>query len=542
MAAIAATVGNPSCQRVEKVDFIVKNSWVYTVDPEFRIAESFAVKNGLFLAVGTNKEIENGYQSNRVYDLKGKAVYPGFYDAHCHFTGYAENLSHADLTGTLSFTEVCERLLENQKIYPSAWVQGRGWDQNDWPVKRFPDRAELDKIYPEKPVYLTRIDGHAAVVNSVALKLAGIDQHTVVEGGEIIKENNRLTGVLVDNAMDLVSRLIPAMEGTELTDALMQAQQNCFAVGLTSVVDAGLGAGTVRLLDSLHQEGSLKMRIYAMLSPTEENFKEFISKGVFKTDRLHVRSVKLYADGALGSRGALMLDPYADEPEKSGLQVNETAYLNDICQKCFSAGYQVATHCIGDGANRLMLNIYKGILKTRNDLRWRIEHAQIIHPDDFRTFGDYNIIPSVQFTHATSDMYWAEDRVGPVRIKCAYAYKHLMEQNGWIPNGSDFPIESINPVYGFFAGFARMDQSGYPVNGWMMENSLSREDCLRAMTIWAAKSCFEESERGSIEAGKLADFVVLEDDIMKTEPIKVPGTKVLETWISGEKVFALSEK
>lgn len=542
MAVLLASVVNQSCQRKETADFIVKNSVVYSVDSNFSIAGSFAVKDGRFAAVGTDREIEIKWISDKIYDLGGKSVYPGFYDAHCHFDGYAASLRKADLRGTTSFAEICDRLVENQKVNPTEWVQGRGWDQNDWVVKEFPDRSDLDKIFPEKPVYLTRIDGHAAAVNTAALKLAGIEESTSIKGGEIIKKNGRITGVLVDNAMDLVSRLVPDMSETEEAAALLQAQKNCFAVGLTTVADAGIGTGTVQLMDRLQKDGQLKMRIFAMLAPTEQNFREFVDKGIFKTDRLHVRSVKLYADGALGSRGALMLEPYSDAPEKSGLQVNETGYLKEMCQKCYDAGYQVETHCIGDSANRLILTIYKDILKTKNDRRWRIEHAQIIHPDDFRLFGEYSVIPSVQSTHATSDMYWAGDRVGPVRIKGAYAYKQLMQENGWIPNGSDFPIEQINPLFGFFAGFARMDPSGYPEGGWMMENALSREESLKAMTIWAAKSCFEEKERGSIEPGKMADFVVLDQNIMKIEPLNVPKTKVLETWIGGEKVFAAGER
>jgi predicted amidohydrolase YtcJ len=542
MALLVASLAVQSCDGPEMADFIVKNSRVYMVDSSFRVAESFAVRDGRFIAVGTNREIEKAFRSDRVYDLGGKAIFPGLYDAHCHFAGYAGTLRIADLAGTSGLDEICSRLVENQKTNPSAWVQGRGWDQNDWAEKKFPDRVVLDRIFPDKPVYLTRIDGHAAYVNTAALKLAGIDEKTSVSGGEIIRDGSRITGVLVDNAMQLVSRLIPASSETEEVSALLQAQQNCFAVGLTSVADAGLDAGTVKLMDRLQKENRLKMRIYAMLAPSDENFNEFISKGIYKTDRLNVRCVKLYADGALGSRGALMLEPYSDAPEKSGLQVNESVYLTGICSKCYDAGYQVATHCIGDSANRLMLHIYKNILKQKNDRRWRIEHAQVIHPDDFRLFGDFDIVPSVQTSHATSDMYWAEERLGPARIRGAYAYRQLMQQNGWIPNGSDFPVERINPLFGFFAGFARMDQTGYPTGGWMMENALSREESLKAMTIWAAKSCFEENERGSIEPGKMADFVVLEEDIMKIEPIKVPKTKVMETWIGGERVFPVTEK
>ncbi len=537
MSILLASGAVLSCKGPETVDFIVKNSKIYTVDADNRMVESFAVRGGLILAVGSNKEIERSYVSDQVIDLMGKPVYPGFYDAHCHFAGYADNLRKADLVGTKSFAEICGRLVEHQKNIPSEWVLGRGWDQNDWPGRQFPNRAELDTYFPDKPVYLTRVDGHAAVVNTAALKLAGIDEQTKVTGGEIIRIDGKITGVLVDNAMDLVSNLIPDMPAAESTKALLTAQENCFRVGLTTVADAGLGFSTVKLMDQLHMEGRLKMRVYAMLSPTSQNFEGFVGKGIYKTDRLNVRSVKLFADGALGSRGALMLEPYSDAPEKTGLQVNESEYLRNICQKCYDGGYQVETHCIGDAANRLMLNIYKDILKEPNDRRWRIEHAQIIHPDDFQLFGNYSIVPSVQMSHATSDMYWAADRVGPDRIKGSYAYKKLLKENGWLPNGSDFPVENINPLYGFFAGFARMDQSGFPEGGWQMENALTREECLRAMTIWAARSCFEENERGSLEPGKMADFVVLEEDIMTAEPLRVPKIRVLQTWIAGERVY-----
>jgi len=539
MSILLASCALFSCDGPETVDFIVKNSKIYTVDSAGTIGQAMAVRNGLIVEVGTDLEIGKKYISEQVIDLGGKPVYPGFYDAHCHFAGYAENLRKADLADTKSFPEICDILVKHQQEFPSAWVLGRGWDQNNWPEKKFPDRRDLDKLFPDVPVYLTRVDGHAALVNSAALKLAGVDEQTRVSGGEIIRENGRITGVLVDNAMDLVGRMIPDVPEEETAKALLKAQENCFAVGLTSVADAGLGYSLVRLIDTLQKQNKLKMRVYAMLSPTPENMEHFVKKGIYKTSSLNVRSVKLYADGALGSRGALMLEAYADAPEKSGLQVSSTEYLRNICQQCFDAGFQVETHCIGDSANRLMLYVYRDILKGPNDRRWRIEHAQVIHPDDFRIFGDFDIVPSVQTTHATSDMYWAADRIGPERIKGAYAYKQLLSQNGWIPNGSDFPVEHINPLFGFFAGFARMDKSGYPEGGWQTENALTREECLKAMTIWAAKSCFEENERGSLEPGKMADFVVLEEDIMTAEPLRVPKVRVLKTFIGGERVFNL---
>lgn len=537
MGILIASGAMISCQNQQTVDLIIKNTKAYTADSTFSVVESFAVRGDTLVATGNNRQIARKYKADKVIDLEGKPVYPGFYDAHCHFTGYADNLRKADLVGTLSFQEVCRRLTEHQKDFPSEWVLGRGWDQNDWPDKRFPDRKDLDLLFPDKPVYLIRIDGHAAIVNSVALEMAGITADIKIEGGEVIRENGRMTGVLVDNAMDLVSRLIPELSDEEFTQALLKAQENCFAVGLTTVADAGIIYRTARLIDRLHQDKKLKMRVYAILAPTRENIENYISKGVYKTGHLNIRSVKLYADGALGSRGALMLTPYSDAPGKTGFQVTTTDYLKQICRMCYDAGYQVATHCIGDSANRLILNIYKDFLKTRNDLRWRIEHAQIVHPDDFSLFGDYSIVPSVQSTHATSDMSWAESRVGPERIRRAYAYKQLLAQNGWMPNGSDFPIEQINPLFGFFSGFARTDQDGKPEGGWQTENALTREQCLRAMTIWAARSCFEENERGSLEPGKKADFVVLEEDIMTVNALRVPKIRVLQTWIGGEKVY-----
>jgi predicted amidohydrolase YtcJ len=291
------------------------------------------------------------------------------------------------------------------------------------------------------------------------------------------------------------------------------------------------------MMDSLQKQGKLQARIYAMLNPNESNFEEFMYKGIYKTDFLNVRSVKLFADGALGSRGAKLIDPYTDEPGNTGILVETPEFLEEISKKAFEHGYQVNVHCIGDSANRLILNIFGNILKEKNDLRWRIEHAQVIDPNDFNLFGKYNIIPSIQTLHATSDMKWAPSRLGAERMKGAYAYKQLLEQNGWLPNGSDFPVEPINPLYGFHAAIARQDASGYPPDGFQIENALTREQALRAMTIWAAKAQFEENEKGSLEKGKFADFVVLEKDIMTINPSEIPTLPVKYTFVNGEKVF-----
>jgi hypothetical protein len=527
-----------ACSQKMDTEMIIKNAKIYSVNEDFEIFESMAVKEGKILDMGSNDYILNNYDSEKILDMGGKPVYPGFIDPHCHFYGYGLGLREANLFGTESYEEVLKRLSEHADKYPDGWITGMGWDQNDWPVKEFPDNSELDSLFPDRPVLIKRIDGHAAVANSSALELSGIEPHLKVDGGEIVKKNGVLSGILIDNAIDVVQKNIPKPTPKEMKEALMSAQENCFSVGLTSVHDAGLNTIEIQTIEKLNQSGDLKMRIYAMLNPTEENFENYMYKGIYKTDRLHIASVKLYADGALGSRGALLIEPYSDDPDNKGLQLVSANYIQRISTLADSCGYQVNTHCIGDGANRLVLNIYGDILKENNDKRWRIEHAQIVHPNDVDLFGKYSIIPSVQSTHATSDMYWADERLGE-RINNSYIFRSLLEENGWLPNGSDFPIEDINPLYGFYAAVVRKDQKGYPEGGFQTEEALNREQALKAMTIWAAKSAFEEREKGSLEPGKIADFVVLEEDIMEADEDKIFSIKVLETWSGGEKVFSV---
>lgn len=528
-----------SCEnRKQQADLIIFNALVYTVDESFTVQEAFAIEDGKFVAIGTNNAIKGNFTSENMIDAHGKPIYPGFIDAHCHFYGYGYNLlKRADLVGTTSFEEVIDRLKEHQKKTNSEWIEGRGWDQNDWEVKEFPTKVLLDEAFPNNTVYLTRIDGHAAIANSEALKQAGITLQTKVKGGDIFIENGKLTGVLIDNAMDLVFDIIPGPDEDFNRKALIAAEKNCFAAGLTSVHDAGLGKDTVDLIDKMHNEGSLFMRIYAMLTPSEANMMSYVANGPYSTDRLTVRSIKLYVDGALGSRGAKMIEPYSDDPGNSGLFLYEPKYYKDFCAKAVEHNFQVNTHAIGDAGNRFVLNLYAEYLQGANDKRWRIEHAQIIHPDDFTLFGEYSIIPSVQPTHATSDMYWAEKRVGKKRMTGAYAYKQLLNKNDWIPLGTDFPVEHINPIHTFYAAVARKDLTGWPEEGFQVKNALTREEALRGMTIWAAKAAFEEDKKGSIEAGKLADFVILEEDIMKIDMDVVPSVKVLETYSGGQKVF-----
>jgi hypothetical protein len=474
--------------------------------------------------------------------LKNKFVYPGFIDAHSHFISYGlSKVIRADLTGTTSFDEIIERLKKFETEYPAEWLVGRGWDQNDWENNSFPTKEKLDELWPNKAVYLTRIDGHAALLNSKALELSGISGETKIDGGEIVLEEGEPTGVILDNAMEVVRAVMPETSSLIKTKAIEIAEKDCFAAGLTSVCDAGLEAQDIELLRCLQEESKLKMRVYAMLTPTPETLEKILKKGQIITDHLSVRSIKLYADGALGSRGACLIHDYHDRPNWKGMILSPTAYYDSLCKLANKYDYQVNTHAIGDSANRIMLQLYSKYLEENNDKRWRIEHAQVVHPDDFHYFGDYNIVPSVQPTHATSDMYWADERLGPERIKSAYAYEELRKQNSWIPLGTDFPIESIDPLLTYYAAVVRRDLKDYPDSGFQMENALSRTNALKGITIWAAKAAFEESKKGSLEAGKFADFVVLNKDLMHVQDKEIPQLQILRTYIDGQQVYMNSK-
>ncbi len=382
-----------------------------------------------------------------------------------------------------------------------------------------------------------RVDGHAVIANQAALNIAGIKPGQKIAGGEIETINGKLTGVLVDNAVGIVTRKIPDPTEQLTQNALLSAQTNCFAVGLTTVDDCGLPYTMINTIAELQHKGALKMRLYVLLSDKPENYEYLFKRGVYKTPGLDVRGFKVYADGALGSRGACLLQPYTDQKNWSGFLLSSQKHFEEVAKKIADKGFQMCTHAIGDSANRVMLKVYAAVLKGKNDRRWRIEHSQVIAPKDMSMFGQYSIIPSVQPTHATSDMYWAGQRLGSQRLKSAYAYKQLMEQNGWIPLGTDFPVENISPIYTFYAAVVRKDQKGFPANGFQIENALSRTEALKGMTIWAAKANFEEKEKGSIEVGKYADFVITDQDLMKASANALPKVNVLKTYINGEKVY-----
>ena len=527
-----------SCGGPKKVDTIVVNGVIYTVDSSFSTAQAMAIKDGLIVATGTDAEILAAYTASEKIDAKGQAVYPGFIDAHAHFVGYGKSLFQVDLFGTTSWEEAVGRVKVFAAAHPElAWIEGRGWDQNKWPGKKYPTNALLNSLFPNTPVVLQRIDGHAAIANQKAFDVAGVKPGQTIVGGEVETKNNVLTGVLIDNATDLVYGSIPAVTKQTYTQWLQAAQQNCFAQGLTTITDCGLNMSDINIIDTLQQEGKINMRLFAMLSDNPENLTAYLKRGPYKTDKLFVNGFKVYADGALGSRGACLLHSYEDRKDWTGFLLANISHYDSLASVLAASKFQMCTHAIGDSANRQILNIYNKYLQKGNDRRWRIEHAQVVNPADFNLFGAAAVVPSVQPTHATSDMYWAAERLGNERMKGAYAYKQLMDQNGWIPLGTDFPVEDISPFKTFLASVGRVDAKGFPEGGFQSENALSREQTIRGMTIWAAKASFLEKEVGSLEAGKKADFIILAQDLMQVPVNKILDTKVVATFSGGKKVY-----
>ena len=522
-----------SCEK-EKVDLIVLNSNTYTVNEKFDNAESFAIKDGKFVAVGSAEEIHAQYTSENLIDAKEQTIIPGLIDAHCHFYRMGLQQQKVSLEGTKSYEEVLEKIVAFQKEKNLTFISGRGWDQNDWEIKEFPTKEKLDKLFPTIPVAVGRVDGHALLVNQAAIDLSGITKDTKISGGEIILKNGKMTGILIDSAMDFIK--FPETSSQAAKKGLLAAQKISFSYGLTTVDDAGLDRNTIELIDDLQESNELKIRVYAMVSADNQaQIDYYIKKGITKTNRLHVRSFKVYGDGALGSRGAAMRKPYSDRENHFGALIYSPERYQEIARQIAASEFQMNTHAIGDSANTWLLKTYKDVLKDVKNRRWRIEHAQIISDGDFDKFD--NIIPSVQPTHATSDMYWAEDRIGKERMKGAYAFKKLLNRYGKIALGTDFPVEQVNPFLTFYAATTRKDINNYPESGFQMENALSREETLKGMTIWAAYSNFEEKEKGSIEVGKFADFVILNQDIMQVNGNEIPKTKVVSTYVNGEKVY-----
>lgn len=518
------------CKNELKYDLVINNGWVLDLDGGTFVQQNIAIIDGKIIAMSNKK-----FSAHSQIDASGQYVYPGFIDAHCHFWGYASGLLAVDLVGTNSFEEVVERTKMFANEHPDlTFISGRGWDQNDWDNSEFPTKDSLDKWFPEIPVFLMRIDGHAALVNSQALQLAD-SLPEILPGGRVIYAQGEPTGLLIDNAVNLIPQ--PVLDKVAMRDALLKAEENCFAVGLTGLADAGLDKTSIDALADYYDEGDLRMPLYVMIRDNPADYLWFLQNGPIKTDRLSVRSIKVYGDGALGSRGALLLKPYADDPLNYGLMLKNEKDLKALCKLAYDAHFQVNVHAIGDSANRLVLQAFSSILPPQNDARWRIEHAQVVNPLDSIYFQDYKVIPSVQPTHATSDMYWVQERLGAERVKHAYTFNSLLNWRGVLPLGTDFPVEDIDPLRTLYAAVTRQDSLGFPNEGFLPSEKLSRIDAIKGMTIWAAYAQFEENEKGSIETGKWADFVLLPLDLLKCPAEDILQTQVLKTIVHGEVVY-----
>lgn len=521
----------------ERVDLLVHNAQVYTVNDNFDKVSAFAVKNGKFVAVGGEELLEKYKPANTV-DAQGLSIYPGFIDAHSHLLELGLNQFKADLKNSLGMNHVVQKLKEHQQIHNHNFIMGIGWDQNQWKDNSYPDNKALNIAFPNTPVVLRRVDGHAYLVNNKAIEMAMINENTKIEGGQIIRKKGKLTGLFIDNAMDLINGIIPEFSREQKVNAYQAAQELCFENGLTTVTEAGLSKENIYLLDSLQKSDLLKIRVYAMIENDRKSIDHFMDSGIHKTAQLNVRSVKIYADGALGSRGAALKSDYSDQKGHRGSLLLSKDSLKQIASLLAKNSFQLNTHAIGDAANQMVLEAYNGVLDSIEDPRWRIEHAQVMSPEDFQMFND-KIIPSVQPLHATSDMNWAVKRIGIKRLKGAYAYKDLLDWSGLLALGTDFPVEEINPFQNFYAAVSRKPPGAWSSQAPFQEkNALSRYEALLGITKWAAYASFEENEKGSIEVGKYADFVILDQDIMRVAIDRVIDTKIVATILNGKIVFS----
>ena len=501
------------------------------VIPSFPAANSIACADGKITSIGKD------LTGDIMIDLEKGVVYPGFMDAHLHLVWYGKAMEILDLVGTKSVDEITGIV---SQVYDGSdrWIIGRGWDQNDWEIIQYPNKESLDKVAVDQPVYLHRIDGHAIWVNSNVLSICGINRNTADPiGGKILRDSSgNPTGVFIDNAMDLIKRFVPDNGKNDKRRQIINAVRKLNQFGLTAIHDAGTDIETVHILKELIAQEQLNIRVNAMLNNKSEDYQEFLSKGPDTTDKfLSVRTVKIYFDGAMGSRGAALLEPYADDPKNIGLNLTDEKKITEKVNQFNAAGFQVAIHCIGDRANRLVLDIFEG--SGNQNARNRIEHAQIIHSDDLHRFFDLGVIPSMQATHCTSDMYWIDERLGDKRLHEAYAWQSLLQTGSIIPGGSDAPVEIPNPLLGIHAAVTRQDTSGWPAEGWQSNERMTMDQALASITSWSAYSMFAESYLGKIKPGFMADFTDLSQDLSTIDPEQITSVNVHFTIVRGKVVY-----
>ena len=544
LAAAACSVTEP----VPPADLIVHNAVIYTVNDRQAKADAVAVRDGRFVVVGSNADaLKLRGPKTRVVDAQGRSVVPGLQDAHGHFTNLGASLQMLKLRGTSRFDQIVEMVRARAATArPGEWILGRSWDQNDWPDKAWPTHDTLTAAAPNNPVYLTRVDGHAALVNKAAMDAAGLSRATRdPDGGRIIRDaRGTPSGVLIDHAQQLVSGRIPEVSDQQLEEHILLADAEARKLGLTMVHDAGASPREVEAYKRLIDQGRLKTRLYVMLSGSLDALRAAFAQGPIKDyakRRLVVQAIKIVADGALGSRGAALLEAYADEPRNAGLLTTPPEQVHAVTLAAAQAGFQTCIHAIGDRANRQALDVFEkvyGEAPVARNLRQRIEHAQILDEADIPRFAQLNVIASMQATHATSDMPWVAVRLGPARTaEGAYVWQKLIRSGAVLANGSDFPVEEPNPMLGLYAAITRQDATGHPPGGWMPDERLSRAEALKSFTWNAAYAAHAEQELGSIEPGKYADLVLVDHDIMTAAPADILKTTVLLTVVGGEVVY-----